>query len=89
MVLFKLVLDIYISPPPPPPTPMLSMFFNAIPFEVTSRLRTNFSNDVFHLTNGMEGYSGYLVDQEYSASLVSRWIFEGGKSLETNTLRKK
>lgn len=63
---------LYLPPPPPPPTPMLSMFFNAIPFEVTSRLRTNFSNDVFHLTNGMEGYSGYLVDQEYSASLVSR-----------------
>ena len=39
---------LYLSPTPPP-TPMLSMFFNAIPFEVTSRLRANFSNDVFRL----------------------------------------
>ena len=56
MVLFKLVftlsllIAIYNFPPP---TPILIMFFNAIPFEVTSRLRTNFSNDVFRLTKRM------------------------------------
>ena len=45
--------NVTLPPPPPPPTPVLSMFFNAIPFEVTSRLRTNFSNDVFRLTKTM------------------------------------
>lgn len=45
--------DSYLYPSPPPPTPILSMFFKAIPFEVTSRLRTNFSNDVFRLTKRM------------------------------------
>ena len=61
MVLFKLVftlsllIAIYISPAPLPTPILISMFFKAIPFEVTSsvRLRTNFSNDVFRHTKRM------------------------------------
>ena len=60
--------------------------FRAFPFGVASRLRRNCSEDTF-LTKRLQEYSGYLTDQGYSASIVSR-EFSGATQLPKIELLK-
>ena len=62
--------------------------FKAIPFWVASRLRRNCSVDnVF--TKRLEEYKGYLVDQRYSANVVSREFLKAAEIPRNNLLKPK
>ena len=60
--------------------------FKAIPFGVASRLRRNCSEDNF-FTKRLEEYKGYLVDQGYSAELVSHEFLKAAEIPRNNLLK--